>query len=92
MPLFRITKMAICALLILQALIGCATRNTYRLNLEPVVTQGEFAIIQNFGVADIDPSKVDALLMEVADMLGVGVSTLRRYLQAVRDPDMEAPF
>ena len=81
MPLFRIAKMITCALLILPTLIGCATRNTYRLNLEPVVTQSEFAIIQNFGTADIDPSKVDALLLEVAGMLGV---TLDHSVRKVR--------
>ena len=81
MPLFRIAKMAICALLILPALIGCATRNTYRLNLEPVVTQSEFALIQNFGTAEIDPSKVDELLLEIAEMLGV---TLDHSVRKVR--------
>ena len=83
MPLFRIAKMVTCALLILTALIGCATKNTYRLNLEPVVTQSQFAIIRNFGTADIDPSKVDALLGEVADMLGVALDPSVRKLRIV---------
>ena len=83
MPRFRIAKMVTCALLILPALIGCATKNTYRLNLEPVVTQSQFAIIQNFGTADIDPSKVDALLGEVADMLGVTLDPSVRKLRIV---------
>ena len=81
MPRFRIVKMLMCALLILPSLIGCAARNTYRLDLEPRVMQSEFAIIQNFGTADVDSSKVDALLLEVADMLGV---TLDRSVRKVR--------
>jgi hypothetical protein len=46
-----------------------------------MVTHSEFAIIQNFGTAEIDPSTVDALLREVADVLGV---TLDRSVRKVR--------
>ena len=35
MPLSRIAKLVTFALLILPTLIGCATNNTYRLNLAP---------------------------------------------------------
>ena len=88
MPLFRIAKLVTFALLILPTLIGCATKNTYRLDLAPVVTQSEFAIIQNFGTADIDPSKVDALLAEVADMLGVTLDhSVRKVRIVVTAPD-----
>ena len=81
MALSQILKVAAFALLTLPGLIGCAAKNTYRLNLDPGVTQSQFAIIQNFGTAEIDPAQVDSLLTEVADLLGV---TLDRGVRKVR--------
>ena len=84
----RLARIAICVLLLLPALIGCAARNTYRLDLAPVVTQGEFSIIQNFGTADIDTPTVDALLLEIAGMLEVTLDrSIRKVRVVVTSPD-----
>ena len=88
MPLLRIAKLITCALLILPGLIGCAAKNTYRLNLAPVVTESRFALIQNYGTADINPSNVDALLGEIADILGVPLQhSVRKVRIVVTSPD-----
>ena len=79
MALSRTLKAATFALLVFPVLVGCAAKNTYR--LDSVVTESRFATIQNFGTAEIDAANVDSLLMEVADLLGV---TLDRAVRKAR--------
>lgn len=79
MALSRPLKATAFALLVFPLLVGCAAKNTYR--LDAVVTETRFATIQNFGTAEIDAARVDSLLMEVADILGV---TLDRAVRKAR--------
>ena len=64
-------------------------KNAYRLTLDPVVTHGQFAIIQNFGAAEIVAAQVDSLLAEVADLLGVALDpSVRKVRIVVTAPDI----
>jgi hypothetical protein len=84
----RITQLVTCVLVILPAMVGCAARNTYRLDAAPVVMDSRFATIHNFGTAEIDPANVDALVKEVADILGVTLQdSVRRVRIVVTAPD-----
>ena len=88
MPPFRIAKLATAIALALPALIGCAGKNTYRLDAQPMVTESRFAIIQNFGTAHVESSRVDALVMEVADLLGVRLrDSVRKVRIVVTSPE-----
>ena len=49
--------------------VGCASLHAYR--PEAQVTQSRYATIENYSTSTIDPDRVDAVLAEVAEILGV---------------------
>jgi hypothetical protein len=49
--------------------VGCASLHAYR--PEAQVTQSRYATIENYSTSPVDPDRVDAVLAEVAAILGV---------------------
>lgn len=83
----QIRRLAGLALLTAPLLVGCASSlNAYRPQADLVRTP--YATIENFGTAAIDPEQVDALLLEVADLLKVTLSPAKPKVRIiVTSPD-----
>jgi len=83
MSLAAIAKLVVLTVLVLPGITGCAAKNTYRMDRDPDIVHSRFAIIQNYGTAPVDPRQVDALMMEVAALLGVAVEPSVRKVRIV---------
>lgn len=88
-PLDRATQAARLLLLGLPLVTGCASLNAYR--AESVILQGRFTTVENYATTAIDVEAVDALLLEVADILGVQLNpAVPRPRVVVTTPDQIA--
>jgi hypothetical protein len=63
------------------AVTGCASLNAYR--DRPELAQSRYATIENFSSEPADPAAIDALVEEVARVLGVTLDPARRRVRIV---------